>query len=500
MAEETLDMILTQPERARSEPSVNLLKARMQINRKQYVDAESVLKKNLFIYSEAGLRLSSRHIPSLMFLARIYSETDRVEEARNTFRNAIDVAEVSDDYLRAEKLRIAFDDERRDLYDSAIAFEYRHGNSDMAWNYLQKYRAKLFLEFLANFDPKFDALRTQMLNRSAVQKLIPDGAQVIEYVLLNDQMLIWVASPGLFTSRSVTVRRETIEQRVQEILAKFRADGDSRELSAELYDWLIAPIEELLDPKAAIVIVPDRALHGLPFAALRNPRTGQYLIQRFPIVISPSLTYLLATNVSSPRRDSIVSFGAKVDDVTSAREFTALRRIYTDIRTFTGKHVNKSSFLDAMESAPIFHYAGHSAKDAIDPLRSSILLDGHRYGPNAVTAVDIAGRRLKPNTLVVLSSCDSSVGNSRDGVGMRGLTSAFLIAGAGSVVGSLWPVEASGTSELMIRFHRSFVSSRAPVAHALRQAQLSFIESGGQHGHPYYWSSFVVTGNFSALR
>jgi CHAT domain-containing protein len=83
---------------------------------------------------------------------------------------------------------------------------------------------------------------------------------------------------------------------------------------------------------------------------------------------------------------------------------------------------------------------------------------------------------------------------------MRGLTSAFLIGGAGAVVGSLWPVEATNTADLMIRFHRAFARDRMPVAQALREAQLSFLQSSPQRAHPYYWSGFVVTGNFSALR
>jgi CHAT domain-containing protein len=166
----------------------------------------------------------------------------------------------------------------------------------------------------------------------------------------------------------------------------------------------------------------------------------------------------------------------------------------------SGTQVTKEAFLSAIQKAPIFHYFGHSARDASDPLRSSILLDGDAYGPNTVTAIDIVEQRLPPNALVVLSSCDSSVGSSKDGIGMRGLTSAFLISGAGSVVGSLWPVESNSTSELMIAFHKAFARERLPVAEALRKAQLSLIESYPNRSHPYYWSGFVVTGNLSAVR
>src|SRR5436853_7579600 len=101
---------------------------------------------------------------------------------------------------------------------------------------------------------------------------------------------------------------------------------------------------------------------------------------------------------------------------------------------------------------------------------------------------------MRPNSLVVLASCDSSVGNARDGIGMRGLTSAFLIGGAGSVVGSLWLVETVSTSRLVSDFHKNFVGGMS-AAKSLRQAQLAFIKSGARGALPYYWSGFVVTGN-----
>jgi CHAT domain-containing protein len=194
-----------------------------------------------------------------------------------------------------------------------------------------------------------------------------------------------------------------------------------------------------------------------------------------------------------------VGFTSQNGGAAELKELASLKDVYPDAHTFSGGQVNKASFLSEMDKAAVFHYAGHSVTDAADPLRSSILLDGNRSGPNSVTAVDISRQRLLKNAVVILSSCDSSVGNSRDGIGVRGLTSAFLIGGAGSVVGSLWPVEAASTADLMIRFHRAFVTSQLPVAKALREAQLTFLQSFPEKAHPYYWSGFVVTGNLSAL-
>jgi CHAT domain-containing protein len=287
---------------------------------------------------------------------------------------------------------------------------------------------------------------------------------------------------------------------VQSILQKLRKNDDVDALLNDLGTLLIDPVANLLDPNRSITIIPDRALHGLPFAALRRSGSARYIIEDFPIVVSPSLTHFLTASAGRPQRDAVVGFGSQNGGSFESKELMALRDIYSSATTFAGQQVQKSNFLSAMRKAAVFHYAGHSVTDAVDALRSSILLDGNPAGANSVTAVDISQQKLMNNAVVILSSCDSSVGNSRDGAGVRGLTSAFLIGGAGSVVGSLWPVEASSTADLMIRFHRAFAMSGMPVAKALREAQLSFLRAFPGRSHPYFWSGFVVTGNFSALR
>ena len=501
IAESAFEKIPPGFDRMNAELTLGMLKARLELDSKKYAKAQSLLEKNLEIYShQPFLATTLLLIPSLRLLAQTYSESGQIEKAARTFNEAIDVVENDDQYLQSEKLRIKFDDERRDLYDSAIDFQYGNGSPDLAWTYLQKYRSKLFIEFLAQFDPEVVRAHAEALDRSRVQPLIPADAQVVEYALLKNRLLIWVISKNQFISRSTAISRTNVEAKVEEVLQKLRNQEDVDALLTDLGKILIEPIADLLDGQRTVVIIPDRALHGLPFEVLRRPGKSEYLIQEFPILVSPNLTHLLLTKAEKPRRDGLVGFASQNGDSSEAKELTALASIYPQSETFTGREVDKPTFLATMTKSAVLHYAGHSATDAVDPLRSSILLDGNRFGPNSITAVVIAQLRLKNNALVVLSSCDSSVGNARDGVGMRGLTSAFLIGGAGSVVGSLWPVEASSTADLMIRFHRAFVQGQMPVAKALREAQLEFLRSFPERSHPYYWSGFVVTGNFSALR
>ena len=487
-------------DQTRAEQWLGIVKARIELNQKRYAKAELLLERNLDIYSRQPFQATWLKSQSLALLARAYAETGRTADASRRFNEAIDIVENDDHYLQSEKLRIKFDDERRDLYDSAIEFEFNKGAANAAWTYLQKYRSKLFIEFLAQFDPNVGRMHAQALDRSSVQTLITADVQILEYALLKNRLLIWFISKDLFTVRSVTVPRGDIEAKVQDVLSRLRNLQDVDPLLTDLGRWLVEPVADLLDANRTVVIVPDRALHGLPFGVLRRPGKSEYLIQDFPIIVSPNLTHLMLTAAAQPRRDSIIGFGSQNGESAEVKELGALVGIYPQSHTFVGPEVDKARFLAAVSKASVFHYAGHSVIDAVDPLRSSILLDGNRSGPNSVTAVDLAQQRLANNAVVVLSSCDSSIGNSRDGIGVRGLTSAFLIGGAGSVVGSLWPVEASSTADLMIRFHRAFANSRMPVAKALREAQLTFLQSFPERSHPYYWSGFVVTGNFSALR
>ena len=111
-----------------------------------------------------------------MLLARSYSETGRIREAAQKFNEAVEMVEMDDRYLQSEKLRVKFDDERRELYDSAIEFEYKHGSPDAAWTYLQKYRAKLFLEFLGQFNPDIERIRGQALQVLFFALLIMTGS------------------------------------------------------------------------------------------------------------------------------------------------------------------------------------------------------------------------------------------------------------------------------------------------------------------------------------
>jgi CHAT domain-containing protein len=474
----------------------NSLCARIQLDIGNPEAAEQCLKDNLDILGRQPDRMPIYFAQTLLQLSQTYALRGDLSLARQKVHEAVEFVEHDDAYMANEGLRVSFENERRKLYEVAIGLEYDHGDRNSAWNYVQRYRAKLFLEFLGQMNPGTIPIRSSAIGRDGVEQLIPRDTQIVEYVLLKDRMLIWLVSENKFTSVVVPVTRMELEERVSRFLEQIQQKAEITGEAEQLYRLLIGPIEDQLDPQRTLAIIPDQVLHRLSFSALRSPSKGTYLIESFTLLESPSLTALLAGGTGTPRRIGAVGFGAQKDDTSVTQELRSLQRFYQNMTTYNGSAALKPAFLSSLVNAGVFHYAGHS-QDASDPLRSSILLDGNREGPNSVSAVDIASRRMPANSVVVLASCDSSVGNSRDGLGMRGLTSAFLISGAGSVVGSLWLVEAENTSRLILSFHKTFAEDRLPVAEALRNATLDFISRGV---HPYYWSGFVVTGNLSALR
>ena len=109
-----------------------------------------------------------------------------------------------------------------------------------------------------------------------------------------------------------------------------------------------------------------------------------------------------------------------------------------------------------------------------------------------VTAYELSGLDLRGTDLVVLSACETGLGEVVDGEGVFGLRRAFRLAGAETVVMSLWKVEDKATEALMVNFYTALKAGKGKAA-ALREAALNLKKQG--YSHPYYWGPFILAGN-----
>jgi CHAT domain-containing protein len=113
-----------------------------------------------------------------------------------------------------------------------------------------------------------------------------------------------------------------------------------------------------------------------------------------------------------------------------------------------------------------------------------------------LTAEDVSGIDLSNTELVTLSACETGLGDVLTGEGVFGLRRAFVLAGAQTLVMSLWKVPDEQTKELMVDFYNRLLVGK-PRADALREAQLKMKE---KYPSPYYWGAFICQGNAGPLQ
>jgi CHAT domain-containing protein len=142
----------------------------------------------------------------------------------------------------------------------------------------------------------------------------------------------------------------------------------------------------------------------------------------------------------------------------------------------------------------IIHFATHAFIDDQKPARSSIVLalDQDPREDGFLQMREIFNLKMQAD-LVVLSACQTGLGQLIRGEGIEGLSRAFFYAGASSVLLSLWAVNDQASYQLLERFYVHLRSAN-PVTGSLRQAKLEMINSEVL-AHPYYWAGFIVSGN-----
>jgi CHAT domain-containing protein/Tfp pilus assembly protein PilF len=147
---------------------------------------------------------------------------------------------------------------------------------------------------------------------------------------------------------------------------------------------------------------------------------------------------------------------------------------------------------------------GMSLARVKDPLlRSGLALAGANYekrgdDDGVLTALEAAYLYLSGTKLVVLSACDTGVGDVKNGEGVQGLRRALVLAGSESQVMSLWPVSDEVTKDLMIPYYKGLTNGEGR-SEGLRQVQLKMLRGPKEHQHPFYWAAFIHSGEWANL-
>ncbi|MCO5195938.1 MAG: CHAT domain-containing protein [Anaerolineae bacterium] len=339
---------------------------------------------------------------------------------------------------------------------------------------------------------------------SSVHDLLDSNTMLLSYYIADGQLHVLTASDTLddLVLTPLEVSLPTVEatwrQSRRWVIRPKRNRRDVQKRLAQLYDWLLAPLETRIGEKSRLIILPHSSLFHIPFAGLYDGFHEQYAVERWTIQIAPSATiwqYCRRLLPSSPKTERPLLLGypgePEQSDYLPAvnAEIDSLLTLLPDADALRNADATQDALLQQMAQRPLIHLAGHIYYDAAHSLGSGMPLAGGRW----LRASDLYLRfgRLQGAT-VVLSGCDSARVQSLGG-DVLGLTSAFLYAGAAGLVAGLWKVDDAATAQLMTAFYRAWLDGR-DSAEALRQAQLDLLRSD-DFALPYFWAAFTLNGD-----
>lgn len=241
-----------------------------------------------------------------------------------------------------------------------------------------------------------------------------------------------------------------------------------------------------------LILVPDRALNLVPFAALLDSRSGRFLVEDHSLVMRPSVQQFVSLRsrwTMRPHRETwrlgIVSttFIAAHDSNFAAlpaaeREVREVAALYPATVRLVGGDATVPSFLALLPKVNVLHFAGHAQGEPDAPWRARLwLVAGGAPGKlKMLLANRVVQEPLDHLELVLLSGCETALPSRRRTIGSDGLSAAFLSRGAGAVVATLWRVDDAAIARFMIAIHQR-LSRGDDVSAALRNVQLNLLRS-----------------------
>jgi CHAT domain-containing protein len=304
-----------------------------------------------------------------------------------------------------------------------------------------------------------------------------------------------------------------------------RRDGSEAAPAAGLYRRLLEqPLRELPPGIRRLVLVPDDALHQLPFAALRSSPKAPPLATRYELMEVPSATLWLSwkerrpavapipalalADPPLPGGDSGVQLAAAMERAAVAVFASGVRlgplpyaraesrAVVRDLGGGSVQRLGEDASEVFVKTTPlqqfgVLHFATHAVTDETHPDRSGVLLAPGAANQDGLLQIrEIVDLGLD-GRVVVLSACSSNTGALLRGEGVMSLARAFFQAGAHTVVASLWRLRDDEAADLFDRFYRH-LGKGLSVAAALRSAQRDMIAGGAPAAA---WAGLVVLGD-----
>lgn len=502
----------------------------------------------------------------LVNIGFFYEKQGDTSQAISFYQQAIEIKELIQSNLKIEELKVSFASDQINVYKNLIFLLLQENQLKEAFNYVERAKARAFLDQIANgvrdfhtgaadgllqqeqvLKKKIAVLRTQLIKLQnqpsnegnidaiasvqsqlitcekgytdlltlfklqspeaaslvsvdvatlkEIQSLLDVNTTLVEYFVTEQRTLVFIITSDSFQTVELKVSQEELTNKIEAFRHFATLKNPHPKSLQQLYQWLIAPLKNLLNT-SRLAIVPHSVLHYLPFAALS---TGdRYLCDDYILFTLPSASILrFLPQKRKPSTGTLLALGnpTTVEPLPSLRfaekEVNAIANLYNS-QPLVGAAATKNAVFSQAENVEILHLAAHGQFNKHNPLFSTVYLASDTEDDGRLEVHDIYKLDLtKATNLVVLSACQTQMGELSKGDEIVGLNRAFLYAGTPCVMASLWSVNDKVTGLLMESFY-THLRSGVAVSEALRMAQM---DTRVEYAHPYYWAAFVLTGD-----
>lgn len=477
----------------------SFMNAELEIARAQLPDSGQRSVEDLRESIAFFTKIDPGRVPNLyLLLARTRQARASNDAAESALRSGIEKLEAQQAGLGEEALRISFFDESWSLFQDMVSLQVSMKNPAKAFEYAERSRARSLLAATQGSTGS----RTRLLPE--IQSQLPGSVVLVHYSMLADRILIWTITSSAATFVERPIAERDLARLIELHRASIRDRRENRDVNDRLYQLLVEPAAAAWSPTAVVVLIPDGSLQQLPFATLRHPSSGRYLIEDHALLVSPSATFFVDARAAAGARTSAplasallignpAAGGARALPGAEA-EVAVAAKFYPRHDVLTGSAATKERFLDMAPGFDVVHFGGHALANPEFPLLSRLIFADEAEGEQSLFAHEIARVRFPRTRVVVLAACSTAAGVVSRGEGVVSVARPFLGGGVPLVVASQWDVDDRATEQLTLTFHRELAKSGDPIR-ALQTAQLAMLRSGDAvQASPENWGAFVAVG------
>ncbi|MBW4577778.1 MAG: CHAT domain-containing protein [Aphanothece sp. CMT-3BRIN-NPC111] len=358
-----------------------------------------------------------------------------------------------------------------------------------------------------------DNCTLNIANQNIADTAVFSNTAIFHNVILKNRSAILVTFPnGDKKAAWIDVNRKTFVQEINEFrrgLENFSDFNYDPTQAQKLYSWIVAPFAKELEQAQVktLVFIQDGILRSVPMAALHDGK--KFLVQKYAFAYTPSLN-LTEIKASSKQTTRALAVGISKASIVDGKKFPALINVEAEINQVeseipgSSKLLNENFTRERLQQKldkgiySILHIATHG-EFAPKP-EDTFLVTGNN-SKLTIYELETAIRNFKQTVnrkdnsveLLMLTACQTAVGDDRAALGMAGVA---VQAGVKSAIATLWFVQDASTASLTNKFYLHLLNSQVSKAEALHMAQKALIEEGGEYSHPAYWSGFILIGNW----